>query len=335
MQENKKKKSSPKNIIIGITIIGLSAFGINMYYQHTLKYPSTDNAYVNANLVNVAPKVGGFIKNINVTKNQHVKAGDILFEIDPLDYDLETTSREQNVLVSEQQAQAMKQNVDIAKTNIAKAQSDYDFNKKLAVRYTNLYNEKAGTLQDMQKYNNQLTQSLEQLNAAKLSYDQTKTQYETYLSQIKLNKTALDSAKLKTSYTIVKSSVDGYIANLNLADGQLVQAGQNVFGLVDDNAWWIDANFKETQMERLKPGQKVKVVLDMYPDHTYIGEITSISRNSGSTFSILPAQNATGNWVKVTQRFPVEIKVQDDPKYPLRVGSSAYVTVDTTTAGKK
>ncbi len=332
MQENitTKKKPSLKNLVIGITIIGLTALGINIYYQYTLKYPSTDDAYVNANLINVAPKVGGFIKNIHVTKNQYVKTGDVLFEIDPLDYNLETNHSEQNVIYSEQQAKSMKQNIDIAKVNVTKAQTNYDFYKKLAIRYTNLYKEKAGTLQDMQQYQNQLAQAKEQLDSAKLGYEQAKTQYETYLSQIKLNKIMLETAKTNKSYTIVTSSVNGYVTNLNLADGQLVQPGQNLFGIIDDSSWWIDANFKETQLARLRVGQKVKITLDMYKEHEFTGTIEGISRGSGNTFSIIPAQNATGNWVKITQRFPVTIKIEDDPKYPLRVGASAEVTVDTT-----
>ena len=116
---------------------------------------------------------------------------------------------------------------------------------------------------------------------------------------------------------------------MNLADGQLVQAGQNVFGLIDDASWWVDANFKETQLERIKVGQIVKAKLDIY-DHVYSGVVESISRASGNTFSILPAQNATGNWVKVTQRFAVVVKIKDDPDFPLRVGASVNVTIDTT-----
>ena len=172
-------------------------------------------------------------------------------------------------------------------------------------------------------------QARQQLDQAKLTMAQAATQYQATLAQLSANQAALDTARTQTSYTQIKSGVDGYVTNLNLANGQLVQAGQNVFGLVDDASWWIDANFKETQLERIKVGQSAIVKLDIY-NHQYKGVVESISRASGNTFSILPSQNATGNWVKVTQRFAVSIKIEDDPKFPLRVGASTEVTIDTT-----
>ena len=320
---------SSKKIFIGIAIIAIAAAGIALYYDYSLKHPSTDDAYVNANLINVAPKVGGFIQNIHVTKNQFVHKDDILFEIDPIDYTLESQQSAQNLSYTQQQADSAKQNISIAKVNIAKAQADYEYNQKMAKRYKALFEQKAGTEQDMQKYMDNAIQSKQQLDQARLSYDQANTQYQAMLAQIDANKSALDSAITRTNYTQIKSGVDGYITDLNLANGQLVQPGQNMFGIVDSNSWWIDANFKETQIERIKVGQPAEVKLDIY-HHKYKGTVESISRASGNTFSILPAQNATGNWVKVTQRFTVVIKVEDDPKFPLRVGASTEVTVDTT-----
>jgi membrane fusion protein (multidrug efflux system) len=324
-----RKQKSPKNLFIGIGVIAVAAIGIALYYNHTRKYPSTDDAYVNANLINVAPKVGGFIKNINVTKNQLVHKGDLLFEIDPIDYMLESNQTAHQVSYAQQQVDVESQNILVAKVNIAKAQADYDYNRKMAKRYTDLFKQKAGTEQDMQKYINSAIQSKQQLDAMNLAYIQANTLYKSALAQLNANKSALDTAITKTSYAQVYAGVDGFVTDLNLADGQLVQAGQNLFGLVDDSSWWIDANFKETQLERIKVGQPVKVKLDIY-SHEYQGVVQSISRASGNTFSILPAQNATGNWVKVTQRFAVVVKVEDDPKYPLRVGASTEVTIDTT-----
>jgi membrane fusion protein (multidrug efflux system) len=124
--------------------------------------------------------------------------------------------------------------------------------------------------------------------------------------------------------------MDGYISNLNtLMPGEFLNAGQSMFGIVSNDKWWVDANFKETQLGRIKPGQKVEIILDMYDDHKYTGTVQSMSYASGTTFSLLPAQNATGNWVKVTQRFTVRIKVDNDPKYPLRIGASAKVEINT------
>ena len=107
-----------------------------------------------------------------------------------------------------------------------------------------------------------------------------------------------------------------------------MQAGQKLFGLVDDSQWWVDVNFKETQLKRIKAGQPAEVELDMY-NHKYHGTVQSISYASGNTFSLLPAENATGNWVKVTQRFPVRVTLENESDFPLRVGASSNVTVDT------
>ncbi len=324
-----EKSNRSKKFFIGLGIIVVVAIGIGIYYNHTLKYPSTEDSYVNANLINVAPKVGGFIRNINVTKNQLVNKGDLLFEINPLDYTISADQSSQNFTYAKQQAELAKQNIQISNTNIVKAQASYDFSKKMAKRYTELFKQKAGTEQDMQRYSNDVIQAKQELDQAKLSLTQAKLQYKASVSQSNVNKAALHSSLLQASYTQVKSDVTGYVTDLNLANGQLVQAGQNVFGLIDDASWWVDANFKETQLERIKVGQEATIKLDMY-GHVYKGVVESISRASGNTFSILPAQNATGNWVKVTQRFAVVIKIKDDHDFPLRVGASALVTIDTT-----
>lgn len=319
-----------KEVWIGFGIISLVAISIVLYYNHTLKYPSTDDAYVNANLVNVAPKVGGFVQKIYVTKNQYVHKGDLLFEIDPLDYNLEAHQSAENLSYAKQQADSVKQNITIARANVIKAIANNDFAQKMAKRYTALFRQKAGTEEDMQNYVNTAIQAKQQLDQAKLAYEQANTQYQATIAQLNVGKVVLDSALTQKGYTQVKSGINGFVTNLNLAQGQLLQPGQNVFGLVDNESWWIDANFKETQLERIKVGQKVKIKIDIY-DHEYEGVVESISRSSGNTFSILPAQNATGNWVKVTQRFDVVIKINDDPNFPLRVGASTEVTVDTTT----
>ena len=139
----------------------------------------------------------------------------------------------------------------------------------------------------------------------------------------------MEHAKRVNSYTLIYAPTSGYVTDLNLQTGQVVIAGQKLFGLVDNSKWWIDANFKESQLSRLIPNQKVKITLDMY-NHTYEGVIKSISHASTNTFSLLPSQNASGNWVKVTQRFTVRVALNDDPAFPLRVGASAIVSVNTT-----
>ena len=323
-----KEKNPLKKIIIGSSILIITFAGIYSYYRHSLNYPSTDNAYISANLVNVAPKVGGFIRNVYVKNNQMVHKGDLLVDIDPQDYTLQIDKANQNMLLARQQAENVKQQIANAQAGVAKAKSDYQFATDMAKRYTTLYKQNAGSEQDMQKYVTQAVQAKQSFDQAKVALDQANTQYQVAKTQIDVAKVEVDNAKTTNGYTQIYASVNGYVTNLNLAKGQLVLAGQTIFGLVDDNSWWVDVNFKETQLARIKPGQKATIKLDMY-DHEYTGVVDSISRASGNTFSLLPAQNATGNWVKVTQRFTVKVKLPDDSKFPLRVGASSEVTIDT------
>ena len=304
-----------KHTIAGLGVILLVGGSIFGYYEYSERYPSTDNAYVNANLINVAPKVGGYIQKIYVTDNQFVHKGDPLVDIDPQDYNVALTKAKQDLALANQQAAT-------AKAAIVKAQSDYKLASELATRYTALYKENAGSLQDMQKYQNQA-------DAAKQSLDQATSQYQASQAQVGIATTGVTNAQNNNGYTQLSAPADGYISNLYLQNGELVSSGQKLFGLVDNANWWIDVNFKETQLKRIKVGQPAEIELDMY-NHKYKGVVQSISYASGSTFSLLPAQNATGNWVKVTQRFTVRVKVENSVEYPLRVGASSKVTVDTT-----
>ncbi len=304
-----------KHFIIGVGVILVSAASAFGYYKYSEYHPSTENAYVNANLINIAPKVGGYIQEIYVKDNQFVHKGDLLVTINPRDYDLQLTKANQDL-------QLYKQQSNTAQANLDKAKSDYKFAQELAARYAELYHEKAGSLQDMQKYQNQA-------DSAKQALAQATAQYNSAITQIDLAQTGVQNAKNDASYTELRAPVDGYISNLNsLHSGELVTAGQKLFGLVDNNNWWVDVNFKETQLKRIQIGQPAEIELDMY-DHKYTGTVQSISYASGNTFSLLPAQNATGNWVKVTQRFTVRVKLENDPKYPLRVGASSNVMVNT------
>lgn len=328
IKKNKPQKSKYKNLILGFGIIVITISGIYAYYQHAQLYPSTDDAYVNANLINVNSKLEGFIENVYVKNNQFVHKGDLLVAIDPLDYNIALNETENNVKLAIEEANIAHEKIKLSSADVDKAQSDYTFNSKMATRYTELFKENAGTQQDMQRYTNAMTQSEAQLKQTKLNLIQANNQYKSSLANVAISKAQMDSAKTRASYTFIRASVDGFVTDLNLTNGQLVMAGQNLFGLIDTSKWWVDTNFKETQITRIKPGQKALVKLDSY-DHVYTGVVDSISRASGNTFSILPAQNATGNWVKVTQRFTVRINLQDQEKYPLRVGASADVTVDT------
>jgi membrane fusion protein (multidrug efflux system) len=324
-----KNSQSRKHLFAGIVVVLVAAGGVYGYYHYSQVYPSTDNAYVNANLINVAPKVGGYIEHVYVKENQLVHKGDLLVDIDPQDYSLALSKSQQDLTFAKQQAANTQQMINNAKASVASAKSAYEFAAQMATRYTNLYQQKAGSLQDMQKYQTQATQAKQTLDQANVALAQANTQYQAAVTQIDLAKNGVENAQNNNGYTQLRASVDGYISNINLQTGEFVSPGQKLFGLVDNSSWWVDVNFKETQLKRIKAGQGASIELDMY-DHKYHGVVQSISYASGNTFSLLPAENATGNWVKVTQRFTVRVKLDDDAQFPLRVGASSKVTIDTT-----
>ncbi|AIT09046.1 hemolysin secretion protein D [Candidatus Francisella endociliophora] len=328
-EETKKlSKFSPKKIIIGCSVIAATALGIYGYYMYNKVFPNTDNAYVNADVINMSPKVGGYIEKVYVKNNQFVHKGDKLIQIDPKDYQLQVSQSNSKVIQAKGQLAVAQEQVSVAKSNLTKAQSSLETATNMANRYIKLYKDDAGSLQDAQKYIDQKIQAEKAKDEAFSTLKQAMVKVEISKAQIGEAKAGLDNANLNLSYTTMVAPDDGYVSNLKVYKGQLVSPGQPLFGFIDNKKWWVDANFKETDLDRIKPGQSVKIELDMY-NHTYTGKVDSISYATGSVFSLLPAENATGNWVKVTQRFPVKIALKNSSKYPLRVGASAEVKVDT------
>ena len=322
------KSGKFKKIIIGTSIILASTAGIYSYYMYNKVFPNTDNAYVHADIVNVSARVSGYIDNVYVTNNQYVHKGDKLIEIDQKDYKLDVEQAKANLAIANGKVQVAKEQIAIAKSNFVKAESEYSLAEKMAKRYNNLYNENAGSKQDAQKYSDNEVQAKSALNQAKSSVSQATVNLNMANAEVDVAKAQLDSAKLNLSYTILTAPSNGFVSNMNVYKGELINKGSSLFGFISDKNWWVNANFKETDINRIKKGQPVTIELDMY-DHKYKGIVNSISYASGTTFSLLPSENATGNWVKVTQRFPVKITVRNNLDFPLRVGASATVKVDT------
>jgi len=191
-----------------------------------------------------------------------------------------------------------------------------------------------------------LTDALKGWHDAMQAYEDAKAEFSkaqdakltvtTPTVQVRAASAGLDKATHERVRTHVTAPTNGWVSNANLRPGAIVQAGTPAFALIEDGHWWVDANFKETDLARIKPGQPATIRLDMYPGTMLNGMVESISAGAGSTFSVLPPENATGNWVKVTQRFPIRIRITSEPipDKPLRVGASADVTIDTITTDK-
>ncbi len=329
MRNNEASKKNNKHLIIGIAIIIVAILAMMGYFKYNEVYPSTDNAYVSANLVDVVPKVNGYIKEIYVKENQKVKKGELLLSIDSKDYDLAYEQAKKNYDSQVSQSNMAKQQLEVQKDQIEKDKVQYEFALNQKDRYQSLYAANTVSLQSYQNIATQYSVAKSQLDIDNKKYQQFVNLYAMTQAKNDAALASLNTAKLNIAYTKYYSPVNGYITNLNgITAGEYVSVSQKIFGIVDNDNWWIDANFKETQLSRIKKGQNAKVSLDIYK-HDWAGVVQGVSFASGNTFSLLPAENATGNWVKVTQRFTVRIKLKNDEKFPLRVGASSIVTIDT------
>ena len=318
-----------KHALMGFFCVVIAICGVYAYFLYCEYYPSTDDAYVGASIVNVAPKIGGYLVKLNVSNNQLVHKGDVLFKINPADYSYNFDQAQKNYDSSLAQLAMAEQQLDVQKSTFNKSKVQYDLALEIVNRYKELY---ATHTLSKQAYDNAVTNlklTRSQLDIEDKRLSQTQTAVKLMEAKRDSAKSVMNLAKSNLDYTEYHSPSDGYISNLvNLSNGEYISPSQQMFGIIDVNNWWVDANFKETQISKIKPGQKVQVSLDMY-EHKYNGIVQSISYSSGSTFSLLPSQNATGNWVKVTQRFGVRIKLENDPRFPLRVGASAQVKINT------
>lgn len=344
MESNTKKKNKVVPIIIGILVIIGAVFGIREYL-YLQNHVDTDDAQIDADISPVVARVGGYVDSILFEENEHVNAGQVLVKLDDRDYKirLEQAFAAQrgasaNIGVSKAQigtsaagSSTARSNAEAAKVRLWKANKDY-------TRYANLIKEGAIT---QQQYDGAKAEK----DAAEASYQAALDQYRvaqgqvgTSQSQLAVTNTGVDQrqadvdfAKLQLSYTSIVAPASGIVSKKNIQKGQLVQAGQSLFSIVNDNSLYITANFKETQVETLKSGQTVDIEVDAFPDVKVQGLVYNFSPATGAKFSLLPPDNATGNFVKVVQRIPVKIKINAGKELieKLRPGMSVKVSVET------
>lgn len=337
MEDTNKKKTNKKFIVIFAAVIILGG-GYGIYkFMHSLAHETTDDAQVEKNMNPIIPRVTGYITKVFVKDNDFVKKGDTLFVIDDKDYVVRVADAKAalaaaegnyeaakadvggasaNISVSEANILSSKGNIEAAKVRLWRANNDF-------TRYENLYKNHSITKQQFEQA--QATQQeaqvelkvLQQAEAASKSQRNASVsrsnvsgkQTEVASANIKKAQAALDAANLTLSYTVVTAAVDGQISTVDIQPGQLVQPGQALFYIINNEDAWVVANFKETQLTEMKTGQKVTIVSDAYPDLEFEGEVTSFSPATGARFSLLPPDNATGNFVKTVQRLPVKISL--------------------------
>lgn len=337
---------TPRHYVVGIlaaiALVAGAAYGVKRW-QFALSHEDTDDAQVEGHISPVLPRVSGYVTRVLVDDNQHVNAGDPLVEVDSRELDLKVAAAdaalknaeaeqaisEASIAAARAQAVTAEANVETALVRQRKAASDLGRDSRLF---------KTGAITDSQLTD---TQAASDTAAAELAAvrSQAKTaglevavagaRVAESGTQVAQRTSDLEYARLQRSYASVTAPLSGYVSRKNIEPGQFVESGQNLLSIASDADVWVVANFKETQLTRMKPGQDVEFEVDSYPGVSFHGRVESISAATGARFALLPPDNSTGNFVKVTQRVPVKILLAQSPDadHPLRPGMSVDAAV--------
>jgi membrane fusion protein (multidrug efflux system) len=313
-------------------VVLLTAIGFGVHYWRLSRlYVTTDNAYLNANRIEMAAQVSGPVSALWVRDQQTVKAGELLFQIDPRPYQLAVDEAEAQLELVNQTNSQNRAAVAAAQALVAQRTAELRNAQSTEQRAIELTRQKLISKQSAETTATEAATAAAAVAASQANLEQATSALGKAGAQnaaVRAAAAKLAQAQLDLSHTRITAPASGLVANLEIRPGSMVQMGVPLFTIIGDNEFWVDANFKETELRRVQPGQQARVVMDMYPRHEFKGVVQSLSGGAGQAFSLLPAQNATGNWVKVTQRVPVRVRILDpDPAYPLRIGTTATVRV--------
>jgi membrane fusion protein (multidrug efflux system) len=302
------------------------AGGGYLYGDNSEHFETTDDAFIAARQFAIAPKVSGYLTAVPVTDNQHVAAGDVIARIDERDYRTALAYAEAQVAAAQASienidAQIAVQQAQIAQngSQVQQQQASLTYAEQQSVRYATLARDGWGTVQNAQQWSSQQRQGEASVKAAQDALVATSRQLNVLKAQrasaganLAQQIAQRDQAKLNLSYTVVTAAQPGRVVQLSAAVGQYVQPGAALTMFVPDDIW-VTANFKENQLDAMRPGDVVTLRIDAYPDRSVEGHVASVQPGSGTAFSLLPAQNATGNYVKIVQRVPVKIVLDNAP----------------------
>jgi membrane fusion protein (multidrug efflux system) len=341
-----KRRGGRRAVILGVlavlVIVGaVMGYRTVVFYQH---HATTDDAQIDGNINPVLPRVSGYVQEVRVAENQHVNAGDVLVVIDPSDLQAKVDQEEAALLNAEAAvsvAQAAvagaratvtggQANVAAARTREQQAAADLE-------RYKALWKKEEISQQEYDAARSTTDAARAAADAARATVSSSAAQVEAATrriaaaqAEVAQHRATLHAARLQLSYATLKAPVSGLVSKKSVEVGQLVQMGQPLLSIVQGHDAWVTANFKETQLAQMRPGQPVDIEVDAYPGVKFHGKVESLAAATGARFSLLPPDNATGNFTKVVQRVPVKIAFTDrpDPRHPMRVGMNVNVVVD-------
>jgi membrane fusion protein (multidrug efflux system) len=328
LQEKRPFYKRPVPLIIGGLVLVGAAVGGLLWWLHARQFVSTDDAFISADVTHVAPQVSGRIIRVLINDNQEVKPGDLLAEINPPDFEVKLEQAKALQAEAESRLEQAKAQEAVAAANVEAARADVAANEASA----------ANAAADLRRYQSLNTQSVSpqqldqsaatakttaaQLLAAQRKLAAAEAQQRAVATDIRAAAAGVHSAEesvrqanINLGYTKITASVAGWVTNKSLAVGDYVQPGQQLLAIVPYDVW-VNANFKETQLDRMQPGQPATIAADASPEHDLHGTVQSIQAGSGAAFSLLPPENATGNYVKVVQRVPVKIVFDKPPNEP-------------------
>lgn len=316
-----------------IPLVAILIIGAFLYYWFFMRpYESTDDAFIEADVIPIAPQVPGPVVNLAVRDNQGVHQGQLLVEIDPRDYEAKLAQAQADLAAAKTRLDQAKAQVTADEAKVQEEQANLVANQSEAERATS----------DLRRYQSLQTPAVartqldlaatqatssnagvevaqSRTKAAQAQVSVSKAAIETASAQVQAYEAAVQQAQLNLSYTKVAAPLDGFVTHRTVQVGAYIQTGQSLLALVPTNIYAI-ANYKETQITKMRPGQPVTIEVDAYPHRTFHGHVDSIQRGAGARFSLLPPENATGNYVKVVQRVPVKILFDDPPNTSLPLG---------------
>ena len=321
-------------------LILLVIAAVVIWWIDARQYEWTDDAFIDARTVTVGAEIAGRITDVAVTDNQPVEAGAVLLRIDDSDYQASLKQAEAGVVaaraeIANVQAQTQAQNakIDAAEKQVAQAQAALEFARSEDQRNRELLAKGTATQQQAQQAASTLRQDQAALDAANANAEAAKSQLAVLQAQgksaeakLRQAEAAENQAKTTLTRTTITAPVAGHATSITAAKGTYAQPGQVLMMFVPNDVW-VKANFKETQLDLMRPGQPVDIAIDAYPEKTFHGHVDSVQAGSGTAFSLLPAENATGNFVKVVQRVPVKIVFDQPPGVYLGPGMSVVPTV--------
>lgn len=332
-KEGNGKKIRAVVIILTVFLI-IIALGARMWVR-SKTHITTDNAFIESNIYTVSSRIPGTVKNVYVNDNQPVKKGELLLELDPRDFEVRALNAKAQLDMAKNETSSDYAQVEAAKASVRVASARLEQAELDLKRGQALYEKEVIPKENLERLFTAHKMALAQHNEA----EETLKRAEAVLGSTNPNKGAkilqrraqLQEAELNLDYVKIYAPADGYITKKAIETGDIISQGQPIMAVVSLDSAWVAANYKESQLTFIRPGQQVEFKVDMYPGRVFKGTVESIMAGTGAAFSLLPPENASGNYVKVVQRIPVKITIDEktDPEHVLRVGMSVEPTIHT------